>query len=128
MKVIQGDVILTKVSDLPEGLKKLETKSLQESEVTGHHHRFALDADVEIYETPNFGADSTASTITVDRGKYVVVNTDGTVLFHGKGFEMEPARNRTGDHNGIELKAGVYQVNITREWDYNANEAGRVVD
>ena len=127
MKKIQGDVILKKVSNLPEGLTKLETKVLQESEVTGHHHHFKPDADVEVYERGT-EQDNGGITITRDTGKYIVVNTDGTLLYHGKSFEFDPNPNNTGDHVAMPLDAGTYQVIITREWDYESNEAAAVVD
>ena len=125
---IQGDVILRKVSNLPEGLIKVDTKILQQSEVTGHHHHFRPDANVEVYESLQMNTPSDFTTITPDQGKYIVVNEDGELLYHGKGFQIDPNPSRTGDHVAIPLEKGTYQILITREWDYNKNEAATVVD
>lgn len=47
MKIRHGDVLIEKVSEMPEG-KKLDRKYLFEGEVTGHAHRIDVG---EIFET-----------------------------------------------------------------------------
>lgn len=125
MKVIQGDVIIRKVEALPEGLKKLEGKVLQESEVTGHHHHFAPDAEVEVYQRDEKAGEQL--TITPNMGKYIVV--EGTsLLYHGKEFELDPNKTGNGDHKALTIEPGIYEIDIVREYDYDAMETRRVVD
>lgn len=122
----QGDVLIKPVAQLPEGLTKLDTKVLQESEITGHHHHFTKDADVTVYQRSANPADEL--TITPNFGKYIVVGPKGADLYHGKGFEERPADTRTGDHNVVQLRQGVYEIDIVREYCYDTNEPVRVVD
>jgi len=34
----QGDLLITKINELPKGAKKLQTKIIVRGEATGHHH------------------------------------------------------------------------------------------
>ena len=127
----QGDVMLKKIDKLPEGLEKLSTKVLQESEVTGHHHHFKPTADVAVYQTkPDLlNPSSSLKTITPNLGKYIEVGTNGDVyLYHGKGFDESPAIQGRGDHDAFKIEPGIYEVDIVREYDYDKNESTRVVD
>ena len=65
-QVAQGDVLLTKIDALPDGAKKLRTKTIARGELTGHHHTFAGDA--ELYELDGKG--------------WVVVGEEGAELKH----------------------------------------------
>ena len=124
-KKIQGDVIIKKIDKLPEGLTFCDTKVLQESEVTGHHHHFHPEADVEVWQMESEPTEQL--TITPDFGKFIVVR-EPTKLYHGKGFKEDPAKDRSGDHKALSIEPGVYKIDITREYDYNLNETTRVVD
>lgn len=121
----QGDVVFTKVSELPEGAKSIKGKILQESEVTGHHHHFKPTADVGLFQV---GETPQGNTITPDFQKYVVVNSIYEMLYHGKGFDPAPAIARTGDHEALKIDQGIYKINIVREYDYESNEVRNVVD
>lgn len=124
----QGDVIIKPIKELPSGLKKIEGKVLQESEITGHHHHFAPTAKVEVYmEGEERQAGNSVSTITPNFGKYIVVE-EPAQLFHGKGFEEMPEKTNSGDHHALKIPAGVYEIDIVREYDYDLEETGRVVD
>lgn len=122
----QGDVIIRKIKELPQGLKKIDSKSLQESEVTGHHHHFKpTETNVNIYTQDT---QSEQKTITPNMGKYIEVINNDVILYHGKGFELDPAKTLTGDHEAITIPVGVYEIDIVREYDPDANETLRVVD
>jgi hypothetical protein len=132
VKYVQGDVVLIKINSLPKGLEKQELESrynrvvLQESEVTGHHHHFMPDADVEVYRDP---ADMfNNKTVTVDTNRYLVINAKTTKLYHGKGFEENPAENRTGDHKAMPVPPGIYKINIVQVYDYDLEERVLVRD
>lgn len=125
----QGDVLLKKISKLPEGLKPLKTKILQESEITGHHHHFLPDADVRVFTKAQTSIEDGIQTITPNEGKYIEVGTNGVVyLYHGKGFEEQPAITGRGDHDAIQIPPGTYEIDIVREYDYDTQEMVRVID
>lgn len=108
----QGDVLLKKVKELPNGCEKLDTRVLQLGEVTGHKHQFLQD-NVEVYIAPEFKGQE--MTITPDEGKFIVVLDSPSALTHE-------------EHRPVIVEPGVYQVDIVREFDYDSMEARRVVD
>lgn len=122
----QGDVLIKKIDKLPEGLTKLDTKILQESEITHHHHHFTKDAPVVVY-AGGLLKEQGINTITPNEQKYIEV-LETTFLYHGKGFDEKPAQYGRGDHDSIKIEPGVYEVGIVKEWDYDQMEAVRVVD
>ena len=126
--IIQGDVLLKKISSLPPEAKLVtsDAKILQASEVTGHHHQFTKESRVDLYQVPTEVMPGIA-TITDNQGKIINV-IEPSWLFHGKLFEMQPHKTGTGDHAAIQIQPGIYVVDIVREWDYNFNELSRVVD
>jgi len=124
MKLIQGDVILKRVDELPQGATKLEGTILQKSEVTGHHHYFKPLAPVKIYETKTIPA---GNTITPDTGKFILVGQDA-FLYHGIPAKDGEPKPTSWDHRPIEVPAGIYKVTIAREYDYDREEVTRVVD
>ena len=139
-KLIQGDVILRRIDKLPEGMVKVDMKSkiLQTSEVTGHHHQFALDAAVDLFvpetktkELKKSKRDITEldmiKFVTDNENKYIVVNKD-SILFHGKEMEYEAFAKGTGDHDAQIIPAGIYEIDIVRTFDYNKMEMRRVID
>jgi len=123
--VQQGDVLVKKIKALPSDLAKQDTKILQESETTGHHHHFMQDAPVTVYQRNAQPSDD--KTITPNFGKYIVLDK-AAFLYHGKVFEKQPAKSGTGDHDALKIPAGIYEIDIVREYDYDRNEAVRVVD
>jgi hypothetical protein len=125
----QGDVLLKRVDTLPAGLEQVVSKYkvLQQSETTGHHHHFLPTARVDVFQSPTIVTEAGTTTITTNRGKYIVVYEE-TALYHGKGFVPDPARDGSGDHKSLLLPPGMYQVDIVREYDYDRMEVTRVVD
>jgi hypothetical protein len=123
----QGDVLIKRIQNLPEGLQLLTTKVLQESETTGHHHHFLPNAPVQVYQNPTFTEEKGVTTITTNQGKYIVVLED-THLYHGKEFEHAPFLKGQGDHASLLLLKGTYEIDIVREQDFFSEEVHRVVD
>ena len=137
LKLIQGDVILRAIAQLPAGLNKMENKApegstakiLQKSETTGHHHHFQGSAAVDMYTRNALALESLDfTTITPNEGKYIVVRDTDAILFHGKGFEYNPYARGTGDHNALRVPPGIYEIDIAREYDYDRMTVARVVD
>lgn len=108
----QGDVILRRISQLPEGLEKLSTLVIQEGETTGHMHQFNNDGTVTVYLDPSSKEDGARITPAV--GKYIIVG--------------ETAYLRHEEHKTITVEPGVYQVDIVREFCYDTYEMQRVRD
>lgn len=52
-QIQQGDIVLLVVPALPEGCKRLKTKTIALGEKTGHHHSFAADSNVAVMEAPD---------------------------------------------------------------------------
>lgn len=132
--IIQGDVILKRLKTLPESAVRVEMEKrakslvLQHSEVTGHHHHFKPTAAVELYRLPlEYEGDTAVNTITPNERKLIVVREEEQ-LFHGKGFDITPALRGTGDHQALSVPPGIYEVDITREYDYDRMEERLVVD
>lgn len=136
-KLIQGDVVLRQINKLPDDVTKLISskleagKVLQQSETTGHHHHFRGSALIDLYTTSR---DTDVldlldfTTITPNKGKYIVVRDTDALLFHGKDFDFNPHAKGTGDHNALSVPPGIYEVDIVREYDYEKMEVVRVVD
>lgn len=122
----QGDVIIRKISKLPEGLTLQGDKVLQHGETTGHMHQFARDAKVAVYVTvPNSVQDQKSlsaaaptglnfRTITENGNKYIVVDA--------------PCALSHEEHKPIMIEPGIYEIDIVREFNYDTYEAQRVVD
>jgi hypothetical protein len=83
----QGDVLLTKVSILPKGLKKRKDNVLVEGETTGHMHELTAKT-VSVYGT--------------DDDMYVSLDKP-TELIHP-------------EHNTIQVDKGVWKVIRQREY------------
>lgn len=107
----QGDVLLKRIDRLPEGLIKLKGAILQEGETTGHKHQFIAINEVQLYTT---GRTTNERTITTNEQKYLIVNNVVELLHE--------------EHKPIIVEPGIYEIDIVREYDYDANEVRRVVD
>ena len=121
----QGDVNLRKIDSLPEGLTKVDSKVLQPSETAGKNHHFEPTAPVTLYLESENPKD--LMTITPDMGKYIVVDEE-TTLFHGTKYETVPSPEGLGDHLGLRVTPGIYEVIINQEFDYERNEIRVVID
>ena len=128
-RICQGDVVLFPVLSIPPEARLVEDKSkvLQQSETTGHHHHFKPGANVDVYETGPARAGVSVRHITPDMGKYIHVPSTEE-LFHGLGFDKQPQISGRGDHESQVIAPGLYQVVITREFNYDTMETVRVVD
>lgn len=126
--IIQGDVILKRIPALPDSARLVDgnTKVLQHSEVTGHHHQFTPESRVELYLVPSEVVPGIA-TITENQGKVINV-LEPSWLFHGKLFDHQPQLRDTGDHVSIKIPPGLYVVDIIREYDYQYHSTKRVED
>lgn len=125
---VQGDVILRKITELPKGLNEFngETKILQQSEITGHHHQFKPTDKVTLFYEGDLEQEG-VKFITPNKQKYIKVD-EPSMLYHGKLFTFDPNSNGTGDHLGQVVEPGLYQVDIVREWNYDYHETRRVID
>jgi len=109
----QGDVILRKVSKVPEGSKskKMEQKGyiLAAGEVTGHHHCVtALAVSELVRKKPSYQID-----MYEKNGKMYLSVSDDTEVSHE-------------EHKSITLSPGVWEASVVREYDPFAEEADRV--
>jgi len=103
----QGDVLLKKISQLPDGAKVKTGRDayvVQEGESTGHAHRF-----------PEGGDGGNVTLYTVGNVTYVQVREAPAPISHE-------------EHNTIQIAPGLYEIDLVREYDYNRNEVRRVVD
>jgi hypothetical protein len=112
----QGDVLLKRIEQLPDGVVPLSDKSriLQRGETTGHKHAFAADAKVQLYTVPASGPLSGLRISTHDGVAFVEI--------------LEPTTLRHEEHNPIEVEPGIYEVDLVREFDYESLETRRVAD
>lgn len=90
----QGDVFVEKISALPTGTTKVETKIVAEGE---GHHEHVVNENVDI--------------VMKDGVMYLVVNEDTTMDHVTKGTTTQ------AEHNPVSLEKGYYQVTIQREYD-----------
>jgi hypothetical protein len=109
----QGDVILTKVDNVPTSqYNTVDCNNkvvVAEGEGTGHHHRFELD--------------KLAPEVSVQGWKkrwdqfptMVQISGGYATLYHE-------------EHNPINLPGGVYRITFVREMDHIAGRERRVVD
>lgn len=127
----QGDVTLKRIDALPTNrqLNKIEDNIVQPSETHGKFHRFQPDADVTVFDVGVLAHSSDGSQpITPDTQKFVVVGSDGAVLFHGKQFDLQPSTETETDHAAIMVPPGVYEINIATEYDYDRMEEVKITD
>lgn len=83
-----GDVLLTRVNEKDQDLKKLDHLVLAEGEVTGHAHRIS-EGKAELYEASD--------------SMVLVVRSESAALTHE-------------EHNRIDVPEGIYEVKIQREY------------
>lgn len=91
-QVIQGDVFLQEIKEIPVDAKKSSDLVLAEGEVTGHKH-ILRGQTVQVFR---------------DGEKAFVNAGEGTVLVHD-------------EHKEIELPKGKYEVQIQREYSPTEN-------
>ncbi len=104
MLLQQGDVLLERIKELPEGVKKKKGFVLAEGEVTGHAHKIDLTkikSDlVSLYEK--------------DGILYVKANADVPLIHE--------------EHGTVEIKKGIYKVRKVQEYDHFLEESREVRD
>lgn len=94
----QGDILLTKIDSLPDGLKAFGSEDghyiVAHSE-TGHHHVLSID-DVDVFQA------------AIDDFVLYVVAKKDTVLRHMRSFDT---------HEPLKLDGGsIYRINRQREY------------
>lgn len=99
MQYRHGDVMLEQVGALPEHVQPQKGTTLAHGEVTGHAHRFAEPASVQLYRA-------------LDGLLYVKV--------------LEPADLTHEEHKTLTIPPGIYRVWQQRE--YTPEQIRRVVD
>ena len=128
-RLTQGDVTLKPIDSLPEGLELIKEKIVQPSETHGKFHRFSSDSDAFVYNAGEIKQNSEGvQSISPDTQKYVVVGTDGAILFHGTQYDLKPNTETSTDHAALFVPAGIYEISICTEYDYDRMEEARVVD
>jgi hypothetical protein len=102
----QGDVIVRKVKDFPDGERIRDTltnnKTLALGEATGHHHSF-VDAD-----------DNAVDVFRILNKVYVDA--------------LKPSVLKHQEHNPITIPPGKYEIEIVRETDHMSGVTRRVAD
>ena len=112
----QGDVIIRPIAALPEGLVEIKDhKILQHGETTGHMHQFGATDPVTVFYDPAFMKSLDTRRITENERKFIVVKDGGAVLRHQ-------------EHKAFRVPAGIYEIDIVREYDYDEMDTKRVVD
>jgi len=84
-----GDVLFTRIDELPSDLTPLDTKTVAEGEVTGHHHRFQNEQTLVYKNDTNL--------------KYVSLVKPDTLIHE--------------EHKDMEMPEGNYAITIEREYD-----------
>ena len=103
MIIRHGDVVVEKIKELPEALKKIEIKPLALGEVTGHSHRVLVadPIDLEMHED--------------NEGKlYFQLKSQGQLVHE--------------EHKTITLEPGIYTTKIQRVYDYVSEETKKASD
>lgn len=102
----QGDVILNRVSEIPEGTKKITDKRgvvLAEGEHTGHYHGIT-DSGVELLEDPK------------TKKRFVRNSSNKTVKLKHQ------------EHNPVFVAPGMWEIGGVKEYDYFQEMERQVVD
>lgn len=100
----QGDVILRKIDQIPEGVEPIPHTPLALGEVTGHKHQFGFEEKVRYFRDPKL------------EKAVAYLDIDGV-----------PATLKHEEHGPITLPPGKYEVIIQREYDPNLHSRS-VVD
>lgn len=99
----QGDVILTRVDNVPSNAKVLPRSSrdivLAEGEATGHAH-VVTDVECEAY--------------TLADALFIKCRKPVTVVHE--------------EHKSVTIDSGIWQISIVREYDHFQEEARKVID
>jgi len=96
----QGDVLMFKVTEIPDGAKKLSHLVLMEGEATGHAHRVS---------------EGLAYLFEYGDTKYLQVVSKKAVVTHE-------------EHHAQTLKKGIYKIGRVLEYDHFMEESRSVLD
>lgn len=101
MKIYRhGDVLIRQIKELPENLKKYNSKIVAEGEATGHNHELVGNNCQVLVDEKQL--------------KFILVE--------------EPTKIKHPEHKEIELDPGNYEVVIEKEYDYFLEEVKKVQD
>lgn len=109
IQAAQGDVLITKVTSVPEGCKRIEPsggKFIVAHSQTGHHHTVAEHPGVSFYQSK----DPMIAYLEV-------IDSVETTLEHERSFDT---------HEALLLKGGTYE--IRRQQEYTPEGWRRVAD
>jgi len=106
----QGDVLFKRVKKLPDGLESKESNIIVEGEHTGHHH--AVNTLLPTKPVENDPYDLLRN---LETGQMFLKADHGIAIQHH-------------EHNTIHLPAGIWEVEQVKEYDYDEQEARRVID
>lgn len=102
----QGDVLCMSVDKIPTGTREVVSDGILASgEVTGHHHRLA-------------------PTQTMPATMPTLFRVNGVLYIDASA----PFRVTHEEHKTLDVPAGIYQVGIVQEYDYDTEESKKVVD
>lgn len=109
MNIFHGEVVVTKVNEMPDGLKKVKLFKegcyrLADSETTGNHHLLEAKEGVELFE------DSTG------------------VLWLKNDVPADVYCAVKGRHDNITLEPGIWEIDRAVEYDYLTDIKRKVSD
>lgn len=102
-----GDVLITPIQSIPNGVKRKKDAILAYGEATGHNHQLVL-TDAQFKEQLD-----------------VYINKLTQKIY----FENnQPVELKHQEHKTITIQPGIYQVDIEREYDYFTKNINTVID
>lgn len=101
----QGDILIKKITSLPNDLKselaKNERFILAEGEATGHNHSIVAEPLIEFYRGHN--------------GRLYLKAEKSCIVTHQ-------------EHNEINISPGLYEIDKVQEYDHFLEESRKVID
>lgn len=113
----QGDVQMLLISNLPEGLERLEGATVAFGEHTGHNHTF-YDDETATLEKFDHRTGKGSKNVEIYKSK------EGSMFAR----ILAPVFLKHHEHNTIPFDIGCYKIGITRQYDYDTEESQRVRD
>lgn len=116
----QGDVLLKRVDQLPQGAVELPQvdRILQRGETTGHKHQFLGNTALKVYVDEASAPADPAQVLRITEvggRRFIEVVESPALLSHE-------------EHGPISVEPGLYELDIVREWDYFEGVLRQVAD